>query len=83
MNIIVISVPVSTKTEKSCTKGAVDVVFVVDESGSISGSDFETTMNFLAKLVNSLDIGPGKGVSYRNSTANLRNTKFTHCSSGH
>lgn len=48
----------------NCTIGAIDLVFVIDESGSIGGQNFNQALNFLAQLTSSLNIGPSNSQSH-------------------
>jgi len=40
-----------------CTKQQADVVFLVDESGSIGASNFQKMMDFVSEIISSLNIG--------------------------
>jgi len=44
-----------------CNLAAIDLVFVLDASGSIGSVDFRNILNLVADIVRSLEIGPDEG----------------------
>ncbi|XP_033758115.1 uncharacterized protein LOC117340464 [Pecten maximus] len=42
----------------SCDYKPIDVVFIIDESGSVGSTNFNKTLNFLSEVVDNLNIGP-------------------------
>jgi len=44
-----------------CNLAAIDLVFVLDASGSIGSSNFRNTLDLVADIVRSLEIGPDEG----------------------
>jgi len=44
-----------------CNLAAIDLVFVLDASGSIGSVDFQNILNLVADIVRSLEIGPDEG----------------------
>ncbi|XP_069115230.1 uncharacterized protein [Argopecten irradians] len=46
-----------TATEGSCDYKAIDVVFIIDESGSVGSSNFAKVLRFLSEVVDRLNIG--------------------------
>lgn len=44
--------------DKKCESESLDIVFVLDASGSIDPSDFEIAKNFTAEVISRFDVGP-------------------------
>ncbi|XP_033744150.1 collagen alpha-5(VI) chain-like [Pecten maximus] len=65
-------IPIRKKENESSSSNMMYVVFVVDKSGSIAQSDFDTAIDFLKDIVNALTIGTGdvqvSVVSFSNTT---------------
>ncbi|KAL3980101.1 hypothetical protein ACER0C_016174 [Sarotherodon galilaeus] len=51
---------VETVTEDCKTANKADIVFIVDESGSIGEENFRLTRNFLRSVISGLETGPSK-----------------------
>lgn len=59
MKIFVILVLFIFLLLKGCKAGA-DIIFLVDNSGSVGSSNFNTTLMFISNIVNGLNIGKEK-----------------------
>lgn len=46
-------------TDPKCGKRVADIVFILDESGSVSNANFNLTMKFVKDLVDKFDVGAG------------------------
>ncbi|XP_060078237.1 uncharacterized protein LOC132557733 [Ylistrum balloti] len=47
-----------SETDGSCDYKPIDIVFIIDESGSVGSTNFRKILNFLAEVVDNLNIGP-------------------------
>ncbi|XP_029654894.1 collagen alpha-1(XIV) chain-like, partial [Octopus sinensis] len=50
----------SIRTGNDCASAQIDLVFLIDSSGSVEEPNFNKTKNFLENIVRNLDIGPDK-----------------------
>ena len=55
---IIYSILIHYDLSEGCVRGAADVMFIVDESGSIGIDNYNKVKDFLKDVVNSLNVGP-------------------------
>jgi hypothetical protein len=54
--------PTTTTPAITCEKSSIDLVFVVDSSGSVGARNFKKVLNALIATVQYIDVGPEKDV---------------------